>query len=58
MLKSTKSGAPLAAERLVPVLLVASLAAEGKQNVDHGGRDHGDRLFEVNSTNSFKNLSP
>ena len=24
---------------------------------DHG-EDHGDRLFEVNSTNSFKNLSP
>ena len=23
-----------------------------------GQRDHGDRLFEVNSTNSFKNLSP
>ncbi len=21
-------------------------------------QDHGDRLFEVNSTNSFKNLSP
>ena len=21
-------------------------------------RNHGDRLFEVNSTNSFKNLSP
>ena len=25
---------------------------------DYPIRDHGDRLFEVNSTNSFKNLSP
>ena len=25
---------------------------------DNNDRDHGDRLFEVNSTNSFKNLSP
>jgi len=34
------------------------ILAESDILSDYAEEDHGDRLFEVNSTNSFKNLSP